>query len=291
MGFGIDFSARQALIPQLVDRAEISAAIAFNATTFQVGSFLGPVIAGVVITAYGAGAAVLMFAVSTAWMVTMMFVIRQPHAPGPDRKQRGILSDIAEGFAYLAGNPAIRILLLISFTNSLLLRPYNDLLPGFAAEVFRRGPEGLATLTAAAGLGALVSALVLHFRARSRGLVAIMATGVILASIAFMLFTTTTNFGLALVILAAAAMMLLACHVRAYSLVQNMVAQAMRGRVISISAAISVGGPAIGALQMGWLAELIGLRPVLAVTSALVVMLSVLPALRRRTREMEADPT
>ena len=293
LGFGIDFSARQALIPQLVDRADISAAIAFNATTFQVGSFLGPVIAGVVITAYGAGAAVLMFAVSTAWMVTMMFVIRQPHAPGPDRKQRGILSDIAEGFAYLAGNPAIRILLLISFTNGLLLRPYNDLLPGFAAEVFRRGPEGLATLTAAAGLGALVSALVLHFRARSRGLVAIMATGVILASIAFMLFTTTTNFGLALVILAAAAMMLLACHVGAYSLVQNMVAPAMRGRVISISAAISVGGPAIGALQMGWLAELIGLRPVLAVTSALalVVMLSVLPALRRRTREMEADPT
>lgn len=293
LGFGIDFPARQALIPQLVDRADISAAIAFNATTFQVGSFLGPVIAGVVITAYGAGASILMFAVSTGWMVTMMFVIRQPHALSPDRKQRGILSNIAEGFAYLAGNPAIRILLLISFTNGLLLRPYNDLLPGFAAEVFRRGPEGLATLTAAAGLGALVSALVLLFRARSRGLVAIMATGVILASIAFMLFTATTNFALALVVLAVAAMMLLACHVGAYSLVQNMVAPAMRGRVISISAAISVGGPAIGALQMGWLAELIGLRPALAVTSALalVVMLSVLPALRRRTREMEADPT
>ena len=290
--FGIEFPARQALIPQLVGRADISAAIAFNATTFQVGSFLGPVLAGVVISAYGAGASILIFAVTTVWMVTMMFMIRHRHAPGPDRKQRGMLSDIADGFAYLARSPAIRILLLISFTNGLLLRPYNDLLPGFAAEVFGRGAEGLATLTAAAGLGALVSALFLLFRARARGLVAIMATGVISASLAFMLFAATTHFALALMVLAVAAMMLLAGHVGAYSLVQNMVAPAMRGRVISISTAISVGGPALGALLMGWLAELIGLRPALAVTSALalVVVLSVLPALRRRAREMEADP-
>ncbi len=290
--FGIEFPARQALIPQLVGRADISAAIAFNATTFQVGSFLGPVLAGVVISAYGAGASILIFAVTSGWMVAMMYLIRHRHAPSADRKQRGMLSDIADGFAYLARSPAIRILLLISFTIGLLLRPYNDLLPGFAAEVFGRGAEGLATLTAAAGLGALVAALFLLVRARARGLVVITATGVILASLAFILFTTTTHFGLALVVLAVAAMLLLAGHVGAYSLVQNMVAPAMRGRVISISTAISVGGPALGALLMGWLAELIGLRPALAVTSALalVVVLSVLPALRRRAREMEADP-
>ena len=86
--------------------------------------------------------------------------------------------------------------------------------------------------------------------------------------------------------------MLLAGHVGSYSLVQNLVAPAMRGRVISISTAISVGGPALGALLMGWLAELIGLRPALAVMSALALMvvLSVLPTLSRRTREMEAEP-
>ncbi len=290
--FGIEFPARQALIPQLVSRGDIPAAIAFNATTFQVGSFLGPVLAGVVISAYGAGASILIFAVTTVWMVTMMYMIRHPHAAGPDRMQRGMLSDIAEGFAYLARSPAIRVLLLISFTIGLLLRPYNDLLPGFAAEVFERGAEGLATLTASAGLGALVSALFLLIRGRARGLVAIMATGAISASLALVLFTTTTNFALALVVLAVAAMMLLAGHVGAYSLVQNMVAPALRGRVIAISTAISVGGPALGALLMGWLAELIGLRPALAVTSALalVVVLSVLPALSRRVREMEADP-
>ena len=290
--FGVEFPARQALIPQLVDRANISAAIAFNATTFQVGSFLGPVLAGVAISAYGAGASILIFAISTIWMVTMMYMIRQPHAPGPDRKRRGMLSDIADGFAYLARSSSIRILLLISFAIGFLLRPYNDLLPGFAAEVFGRGAEGLATLTASAGLGALVSAVFLLIRGRTRGLVAIMVTGAISASLAFVLFTTTTNFTLGLVFLAFAAMMLLAGHVGSYSLVQNLVAPAMRGRVISISTAISVGGPALGALLMGWLAELIGLRPALAVMSALALMvvLSVLPTLSRRTREMEAEP-
>ena len=290
--FGVEFPARQALIPQLVDRADISAAIAFNATTFQVGSFIGPVLAGIAISAYGAGASILIFAITTVWMVLMLYKIRQPYLPRPDRKESDMLSDIADGFAYLARSSSIRILLLISFTIGFLLRPYNDLLPGFAAEVFGRGAEGLATLTATAGLGALVSAMILLIRARTRGLVVIMATGVILASLAFVLFTMTTNFTFALVVLAVAAMMLLAGHVGSYSLVQNLVEPTMRGRVISISAAISVGGPALGALLMGWLAEVIGLRPALAVMStfALVVVLSLLPTLSRRTREMEADP-
>ena len=87
-------------------------------------------------------------------------------------------------------------------------------------------------------------------------------------------------------------MTLLAGHIGAYSLVQNVVDPAMRGRVISINAAVSVGGPALGALLAGWLADLVGLRPALAITSAaaLVVVLALLPVLRRRRGEMEADP-
>jgi MFS family permease len=290
--FGLDFPARQALIPQLVRRDDLSAAIAFNATTFQVGTFIGPVIAGVVITAYGAGASVLIFAATSLWMVVMMVLIRHRHVASPERRQRGMLADIGDGFVYLAGSPAIRTLLLVSFTIGLLLRPVTDLLPGFADEVFGRGAEGLATLNAAAGLGALVCALVLVVRARTRGLVGIMAAGAICSPLAFILFTATAEFTLALPVLAVGAMTLLAAHIGAYSLVQNLVDPAMRGRVISINAAVSVGGPALGALLAGWLADLVGLRPALAITSAaaLVVVLALLPVLRRRRGEMEADP-
>jgi hypothetical protein len=66
---------------------------------------------------------------------------------------------------------------MIAFTSGLLLRPYTELLPGFAGDVFASGPEGLAALTAAAGFGALACGLVLVFRGWARGLVNIMLGG------------------------------------------------------------------------------------------------------------------
>ena len=290
--FGIEFPARQALIPQLVKRENISAAVAFNATTFQVGAFIGPVLAGLLITGFGAGASILLFAFTNYWLAAMIFLIRHPHVPAMDRGATGMLSEIRDGFAYLAGNRGLRLLFVLSLTSGVLMRPYVELLPGFSADVFARGAEGLAALNAAAGLGALASALFLVYRGRTKGLVAIMSTGAIAASLLLALFTATTVFPLALAILACASMMLLATHVGTYSLVQNMVDPAMRGRVISVNVAISVGGPALGALLMGSVAELLGLRIALALSAglALLIYVTVLPAIRRRAREMEADP-
>lgn len=290
--FGLEFPARQALIPQLVGRENIPAAVAFNSTTFQVGAFLGPVLAGAMITRYGAGASVGLFACTTLWMATMMLLIRHKSPISPERAAAGILDDMGEGFRYLAGNPALRLLLLMSFTSGLLLRPYVDLLPGFADEVFQRGAEGLAELNAAAGLGAFSVALVLLFRSRTKGLARTMMTGAVLAPLGLALFAATDRFEIALAVLFVSAMLMLATHVGAYSLVQSMIAPAMRGRVIAINAAISIGSPALGALLMGQLAEFAGLRPAIACTAvtAFVVVICLLPELRRRAPEMEGDP-
>ena len=291
VSFGAEFPARQALIPQFVSRSNIPAAIAFNATTFQVGAFLGPVLAGLIIARFGAGASIMLFAVTTVWMVGMLLMIRHDHRAPSTPKKAGILSDIAEGFRYLGKSPSLRLLVLFAFTSGLLIRPYNDLLPGFAAVVFGKGADGLAALNAAAGFGALISALFLVFRGRTRGLVTIMLVGATGASIGLVLFTTTTHLSVGLGILAFASMMLLAGHVGAYSLLQNVVDPAMRGRVISINVAISVGAPAIGALLLGWLAEAVGLRPALAATSllALIIIMTLIPRLFRRRQEMEQN--
>lgn len=290
--FGIEFPARQALIPQLVGRGNIPAAVAFNSTTFQVGAFLGPVLAGFIISAHGPGASILLFAFTNIWMVTMILLIRHGRQPPPDRKEGGILSDIGDGFLYLAGSRPLRLLLLLSFSSGLLMRPYIDLMPGFAANVFGRGPEGLAALSSAAGLGALISALFLVHRGRTRGLARIMAAGATLASVGLGLFTSTTDFRLALVFLAFSTMMILACQVGAYSLIQNMAEPAMRGRIIAFNVSIATGAPATGALLLGWLAETVGLRPALATAAALafIIVMAILPSLRRHAAEMEADP-
>lgn len=292
LAFGAEFPARQALIPQLVGRENISAAIAFNSTSFQVGAFIGPVIAGLLIVNFGAGASVMLYGFTTLFMALVIFIIRQDPAAAPEGPRGSILTEVVEGFRYIAQEKSLRLLFLLSFTIGLLVRPFNEILPGFSADVFGRGADGLAALNAAAGLGSLFSAFYLVFRGRAKGLVRIMMVSALFTCAFMALFTATADFTLALIMLALASMMLLACHVGWMSLIQNVVDPVMRGRAISVNISISLGTPALGALGLGWLAEIVGLRLALASTSllALAVVLAVLIPIFRRTPEMEVDP-
>lgn len=291
IAFGTEFPARQALIPQLTERENMTAALAFNATTFQVGTFIGPVLAGFLITHYGTGASIGLYALTNFWMALMILMIRFRPKPRDPRENKGFFSEIAAGFRYIAATPSLRLLFMISFTSGLLLRPYTELLPGFSDEVFGRGPEGLAALTSAVGFGALASGLLLVFRGRARGLVRIMMGGAIAGSIALALFATTMTLTAGVIVLAAASFLMLGCHVGGYSLIQNATDAQMRGRVISVNVSISIGGPALGALLIGWLAEGVGLQWAVAASAllALVIVLILLPSVRRATPEMEAD--
>jgi MFS family permease len=184
-------------------------------------------------------------------------------------------------------------LFALSIAIGLLVRPYNEILPGFAEEVFGRGAEGFAALNAAAGLGALLSAVYLVFRGRAQGLVRIMLVSAVFSCLGLVAFTLTTNFTLALGALAFSALVLLAAHVGWMSLIQNVADPVMRGRIISFHVSVGLGTPALGALLLGWLAEMIGLRQALAATSllALVIVLCILRPILRRAEEIEADPT
>lgn len=291
VGFGTEFPARQALIPQLCKRENLPAALAFNSTSFQVGTFLGPVVAGYLIARYGTGASILMFAVTNYWMVLMIFLIRHRPEPRERRPFSGFLDEIMEGFRYIAAKPALRLLFAISLTMGVLLRPYTELLAGFADNVFGGGPEELAALTAAAGFGALASGLFLAFRGRTRGLVNIMLLGAVTGSAGLGLFAIQTNMTLGVITICVASLLLLTCHVGVYSLIQNATDQEMRGRVISCSVSITIGGPALGALLIGWLAELVGFQWAVGISAiaALIVFFALLSPIRNVTSEIEAE--
>jgi len=289
--FGIDFPSRQALIPQLVDRASISAAVALNSTVFYTGGFLGPVIAGYLIKEVGDGASILMAAGTSAWMLTMISLVR----PDPVRERPedgpGILGDLMEGLRYVRGTPSLVFLIGLTFAGGLLVRPFQDLLPGFAAAVFGRGAEGLATLNAAAGLGALSCAIFLVLRGRTQGLTLIMLTGAGCASATLLLFTFTSTFHVGVGLIFFVAMFLLAMQVGATSLLQTIARPDMRGRAISLNSSLSVGGPALGSLFVGFLADRFGLQLVLGISAAVAVLLflALTPALLRRRSDMERD--
>ena len=124
-----------------------------------------------------------------------------------------------------------------------------------------------------------------------RGLVDIMLVGAVTGSAGLALFAAQTNLTLGIIAISIASLLLLTCHVGAYSLIQNATDQAMRGRVISCSVSITIGGPALGALLIGWLAELAGLQWAVGISAitALAIVLALLPAIRRSRAEMEAE--
>lgn len=290
--FGLDFPARQAIIPQLVGRANIAAAIGVNSTSFQFGSFVGPIIAGLLSGVWGPGAPILLFGITTMWMVAMVMMISGASLSTRSRSEGSILGDVRAGFQYLLAHPALRLLFLLSFTIGVLVRPFGEILPGFAANVFGGDEETLALLFAASGIGAFTSAVILAYRGRTQGLTKIMLVSAVTSCVGIGLFSITDFLPFALVALALGSMMILGAAVGWQSLVQNIVDPAMRGRIISINAAIGVGAPALGALLMGILADLLGFQIALATTSilALVLVAFVWSAIYRRRSEMEADP-
>ncbi|MDA0241617.1 MAG: MFS transporter [Proteobacteria bacterium] len=290
--FGLDFPARQSLIPQLVGRANISAAIGVNSTSFQFGSFVGPIIAAFLSGVWGPGAPILLFGITTVWMVLMVMMISGKSLSTRSRNEGSILGDVKAGFRYLLAHPALRLLFLLSFTIGVLIRPFVEILPGFAASVFGGDEETLALLFASSGIGAFISAITLAYRGRTQGLTRIMLFSAVSACIGIGLFSITNFLPFALVALALGSMMMLAAAVGWQSLIQNIVEPAVRGRIISINAAIGVGAPALGALLMGSLADLIGFQAALATTAiiALILVAAVWSTIRRLTGEMEADP-
>ena len=278
--------ARLALIPSLVEREHLPSAVAINSILFNSARFLGPAAAGFAIAHGGIGFAFLINALSyVAFLVSLALIRLGPTELTPTR--RSILSETAEGYAYAAKHPGIGPMLLMLAITSLTTRAFVELLPGFADAVFDRGPEGLAWLTGATGLGAMVGGLWMAQRPGTKGLTHLIVGNVLVMSAALIGFVATRNFGIAFCCLLVAGFSMVVNGISAQTLVQYAAAAHMRGRVMATYGMIFRGGPAIGALVMGILSSHIGLQ--LAVgAGAVLCAVSWLWARRQRDRMAQA---
>ena len=251
---GFDFPARMALIPNLVERPNLAAAIALNSTTYHAGSFVGPAIGGFVVTTLGIPAAFILNGITTLIMMFAIIGIRVEIPKPAGRKPTGIGGDILAGMRYAAGHADIRILLMLAGVVGLALRPYVDLLPGFTVEVFHEGAGGLSILMSVSGSGALIGAVALSMRGRTIGMTRIYVLNVFLSGAAMVLFAATPYFWLGAACLFVVVMSLAGAGIGVQSLIQNTVEPTMRARVISLTVSVGVGGPALGSLALGRLA-------------------------------------
>ncbi|MEQ8701433.1 MAG: MFS transporter [Bauldia litoralis] len=257
--------ARLALIPSLVPREHLGAAVAINSVVFNLARFIGPAIAGVAIVAGGVALAFALNAVSFAFFLFALSRVRLAREEGSGRKRQGLLSALTEGVGYVVRHAGIAPLLLLLIVTSIGVRPLVELMPAFASRVFASGAEGLALLTASVGVGAIIGGTWLAGRSDSKGL-----TGVVLWSVAGMggvtiLFALSDRLWFAAPLLVVSGFFVVCAGVGTQTLIQLAVDAEMRGRVLSLYGLIFRGGPAIGALLIGTASDFVGLRwPVIA---------------------------
>lgn len=261
---GLNQPARLALIPSLVAKDDIITAVAINAIIFNLARLVGPAVAGLMISTLGPAAAFAFNAASYLWFIQVLFtLLTLPQEPGAGRGR--VISQIAEGVRYAACHPMIGPLLLIVATSSLFARPLAELLPGIADTVFGRGADGLAILVSSVAFGAVAGSLWLAKRSDMQGMTRVILAALLVAGVSDALAVTLGLFWLAAVLLAMFGVALVILGAGTQSMIQANVAPEMRGRVLSFNGLILRGGPALGALIMGWAGDHVGLGPPLVV--------------------------
>lgn len=256
--------ARLALIPSLVERSSLSSAVALNSIVFNSARFIGPAIAGFAIAH---GSIALAFAINATTYIAFLvaLLLMRFTAAEPIVRKGHILGNTLEGYTYAMRHPGLGPMIVMLAVTSLCSRAFVELLPGFADAVFQRGPQALAWLTAATGLGAMAGGFWMAQRSSLEGLTSLLIGNVLVMSAALLGFTATDIFWVALPCLFLAGISLVINGIAAQTLIQNATASAMRGRVMGLHGMIFRGGPALGALIMGAASSYVGLRLPVAV--------------------------
>jgi MFS family permease len=270
----INQPARLALVPSLVGEADLASAVAINSVIFNLARFVGPMLAGLIMMTSGVAAAFAANALSYIAFLAALTRVRidtDVAKPGPRKSLR---ADLREGIRYTTSHPTIASVLVLLIAIGIGGRPLNELLPGFAAQVFHSGAGGLSILASATGAGAILGGLWLGHRVHGAGLATVAlrcSLGGALAAIAVCLSET---MWIAVPAIAAFGFCVSSSGIAIQTIVQLSSDKDMRGRVMGLYGVIFRGAPAIGALAAGTASSFFGLRwPVIA-GAAIVVAAS-----------------
>ncbi|HEV8481952.1 MAG TPA: MFS transporter [Blastocatellia bacterium] len=259
-----DLPVRQSFLVDLVGKQDLMNAISLNSTMVNGARIIGPAVAGLIVAWLGEGPCFLINGLSYAVVIVGLLAMRISGAQA-QRRKGSALSDFVEGLDYLRSTrPARAVLLLIALV-SLCGLPYLVLMPIFADQVLGGGARVLGLLLGAAGVGALAGAVTLAARPSARGLGRVVALSAAAFGILLVLFSVSTNLLLSIGILVPGGFTLMLQMSGSNTLLQTMVPDRMRGRVMSFYTMSLMGIAPFGSLLAGAMATRIGAAHTVAV--------------------------
>ena len=279
-----------AMTYDLVGREDVANAIAMNSTQFQLSRVIGPALAGVAFRVFGlagcffANGLSFIAVVAALWMVRME---RRSTAAAPSEKRRAIWRDLIEGLSYVRKRPRVSSLLLLAAVNSLFGAPYFTMVPIYARDIFQLGETGLALMMGTAGGGAFFAALLVAYLGDFRRKGWFVLGGAILFGICITGFAVSSRLMLSLMFLFGLGFALVCSIAITNTLLQKLVTDQMRGRVMSMFLLSFMGTMPIGSILAGTASNHFGPQYTLATGGFVVTMVGIgVLIFNRRLREL-----
>ncbi|MGE5324694.1 MAG: MFS transporter [Actinomycetota bacterium] len=284
-----DIPARQAFLVDMVSREDLVNAIALNSSMFNGARVVGPAVAGIVVAVIGEGWCFFANAVSFIAVITGLLMMRM--AKSRRTIEGSPLQNVIEGFRFVLHNGPIHALMILLGLVSFTAMPYAVLMPIFAQQILHGGAEALGILMGCSGLGALGGAITLAMKKSIRGLGRWVAFACAGFGLALIVFSLSRLLWLSALLLVPGGFFVMVQMASSNTLIQSMVPDQLRGRVMAVYSMMFMGMAPFGALLAGSVAHKIG-APWTVAAGGIIAMAGGLifglrwPALRPAAREL-----
>ena len=289
--FAIAGPSYQAITIDLVGREDLANAIALNSTQFQFSRVLGPVLAGVGLKIFGLAGCFFANAFSFVAVIVSLSMVRfdkKALAPAHSVKDRkAVWQDLVEGVRYVRHRPRVFMLLLIAGMTSLFGAPVSSMIPVYARDIFHLDESGNALLMGVSGAGAFIGALTLAYLGDFKYKGWSVLFGSFWFSVCVIAFSFSTNLTLSLIFLFGMGFAIVSCVAVVNTLLQKLVTDEMRGRVMSMFILSFIGTMPIGNFIAGAAASRFGAPYTLATGGIIIAIFTIIVTLKdRRLREL-----
>jgi len=253
-----DMPARQAFLVQMVeDKQDLGNAIAINSSMVNLARLIGPSLAGALIAISGEGSCFLIDGISYIAVIASLVAMRLTPVVIKATKD-SMLVQLKQGWTYVSGFAPVRTILLLFAIVSLMGWPFTVLMPIFAAKILKGGPHTLGFLMGALGIGALVSAISLALRKSVLGLGKMILISTAALGVGLICFSMSRTLWLSLLLMLLCGFGMMQQMAASNTIIQTIVEDDKRGRVMSFYAVAFVGMAPFGSLLAGVLARAIG---------------------------------